>query len=39
MPKSTEAFLRACREYSAKWGNAIGAAGAPATDVRVSVEK
>jgi hypothetical protein len=39
MPKSTEAFLRACREYSAKWGNAIGAAGAPATDVRVSDEK
>jgi hypothetical protein len=39
MPKSTEAFLRACREYAAKWGNAIGAAGAPATDVRVSVEK
>jgi hypothetical protein len=32
MPKSTEAFLRACREYSAKWGNAIGAAGASATD-------
>jgi len=28
MPASTETYLRACREYSAKWGNDLGAAGA-----------
>jgi hypothetical protein len=38
MPKSTDAFSRACREYSTKWGSAIGAAGALAAELRVSVE-